>query len=281
MRMVDTRVEVRRPRAGRRGLPHGEPVPPVDGARSPPGPGAVARCVSATSCPWGRAVGRWHPGTTPGACRLHGIGRRLDRATRPSRPRVRRARPVPRDRHRRACRGRFGGWSPHRAPAHPPRRPRRDGQRRARGPLSRARRPGRLQVVHNCARPVVDSAPDPRPTLLRDALDLAPSSPSSSTTASWTARAVSDLFEAILEPDLQRAHLVLLGAGQDRERLGCRAALRWPRPPAGSRPALRTCCPGWRRRTWARCRSPATLNLSCRRRTSCSECPWPPASRSW
>ena len=82
---------------------------------------------------------------------------------------------------------------------------------------------GRLLVVHNCAPSW--TAPDPPPTLIRDALDLAPDQPVLLYHGILDrARGLDTLFDAILDPSLSRAHLVLLGAGQDRERLAQLAA---------------------------------------------------------
>ena len=289
MRMVDARVEVRRVRVARPARPAARAR-----ARSSSRRGSPARWrgrdgsprMSATSCPGAARSAAWHPGTTRGTCTTSRASSPPGSRDPPGSPSCTTSttcssRPAPAP----ACRGHCGGWS-----AGIERRLVRradlvvtvnDGladHYRARvaagAPAGRAQ----LRPVVDGARPATDADPGrPRRRL--------PTSPSSSTTASWTARAASrPCSRPSCDPDLQRAHLVLLGAGPGSgapRAAGGRAALRWPRPPAGSRPARRTCCPGWRRRTWARCRChPRPSTSTCRRRTSCSSA-WRPASRSW
>ena len=244
MRMVDTRVEVRRVRVrGRRGLPHGpSPFLQSTGLGRPL---ARARWLAAyvgNLLSWGRAVGRlasgydtWHvhdftalvvawiarPARVALVYDVHDLFLETGTGARLPRPLQWVVRRIERRLIRRAdlVVTVNDGLADH----------------------FRARvRPGRLQVVHNCAPSW--TAPDPRPTLLRDALDLAPDQPVLLYHGILDrARGLETLFEAILEPDLQRAHLVLLGAGQDRERLaqlaaeprfGGRVHLLDPVPPA-------------------------------------------------
>jgi glycosyltransferase involved in cell wall biosynthesis len=124
-------------------------------------------------------------------------------------------------------------------------------------------RPGRLQVVHNCA--ASWTAPDPRPTLIRDALGLGGDEPVLLYHGILDrARGLEMLFEAVLDPNLRRAHLVLLGAGHDRERLaqlameprfGGRVHLLDPVPPSDLLPWVASADVG------AMPMPPATLNL--------------------
>ena len=78
--------------------------------------------------------------------------------------------------------------------------------------------PPLVAVVHNCV--PLWGAPEPRPSLIRDALRIGPAEPVVLYHGALTAdRGLDTLIEAILEPGLEHAHLVLLGFGPDRERL--------------------------------------------------------------
>jgi glycosyltransferase involved in cell wall biosynthesis len=79
-------------------------------------------------------------------------------------------------------------------------------------------RPRSIAVVHNC---VPRTPPiEPRPTRIRDALGLSPSTRVVLYHGSIGAnRGLEQLYEAMLCPGLDEAHLVLLGFGPDRERL--------------------------------------------------------------
>ena len=73
-------------------------------------------------------------------------------------------------------------------------------------------------VVHNCV--PAWSTPEPRPTLIRDALGISPAEPVVLYHGLLDAnRGLETLCKAMLEPGLERAHLVLLGFGQHREQL--------------------------------------------------------------
>ena len=79
-------------------------------------------------------------------------------------------------------------------------------------------RPRSVAVVHNCvpAWPM----PDPRPNMIRDALGLAPAEPVVLYHGLLGGdRGLDTLIQAMLEPGLERAHLVLMGFGPDRDRL--------------------------------------------------------------
>jgi glycosyltransferase involved in cell wall biosynthesis len=122
---------------------------------------------------------------------------------------------------------------------------------------------GHLTVVHNCA--AAWTAPDPRPTLIRDTLAIAPDEPVLLYHGLLDrARGLETLYEAILDPRVARAHLVLLGAGQDRERLaemateprfGGRVHLLDPIPPSDLLPWVASADVG------AMPMPPTTLNL--------------------
>jgi glycosyltransferase involved in cell wall biosynthesis len=73
-------------------------------------------------------------------------------------------------------------------------------------------------TVHNCVPRW--SVPEPRPTLIRDAGGIHPAEPVLLYHGALAAdRGLETLYEAILQPGLGRAHLVLLGFGPDRARL--------------------------------------------------------------
>jgi glycosyltransferase involved in cell wall biosynthesis len=75
-----------------------------------------------------------------------------------------------------------------------------------------------IAVVHNCV--PVWQAPEPGPTLIRDALGIAPEVPVILYHGLLASdRGLDTLYEAMLGPGLDRARLVLLGFGQDRGRL--------------------------------------------------------------
>jgi glycosyltransferase involved in cell wall biosynthesis len=122
---------------------------------------------------------------------------------------------------------------------------------------------GRLVVVHNCAPRW--TVPEPRPDLLRTALGIAPDEPVLLYHGIIDrVRGLDMLLEAIAEPGLERVHLVLLGAGHDRERLalhaaeprfGGRAHLLEPVPPADLLPWVASADVG------VMPLPPATLNL--------------------
>ena len=78
--------------------------------------------------------------------------------------------------------------------------------------------PRSMIVVHNCV--PAWQPPDPRPTLIRDALDLDPAIPVILYHGLLDQdRGLETLYKAMLESGLENAHLVLLGPGQRRERL--------------------------------------------------------------
>ena len=84
--------------------------------------------------------------------------------------------------------------------------------------LERGLHPRSMVVVHNCV--PAWSAPNPRPTLIRDTLGIAPTEPVVLYHGLLDVnRGLETLCSAILEPGLGRAHLVLLGFGQHRQRL--------------------------------------------------------------
>ncbi len=84
--------------------------------------------------------------------------------------------------------------------------------------LRRHFRPRSMVVVHNCA--PAWAASDPPPTLIRDALGISPADPVILYHGLLDAdRGLETLCEAMSEPGLERAHLVLLGFGPYRERL--------------------------------------------------------------
>lgn len=79
-------------------------------------------------------------------------------------------------------------------------------------------RPRSMAVVHNCV--PVWRAPEPRPTLIRDALGIAPDEPVILYHGLLGGdRGLETLYEAMLGPGLEHARLVLMGFGQDRDRL--------------------------------------------------------------
>ena len=79
-------------------------------------------------------------------------------------------------------------------------------------------RPRSIAVVHNCV--PAWPARDPRPTLIRDALGIAPTEPVVLYHGLLGGdRGLDTLIQAMLEPGLGRAHLVLMGFGPDRDRL--------------------------------------------------------------
>jgi glycosyltransferase involved in cell wall biosynthesis len=82
--------------------------------------------------------------------------------------------------------------------------------------LSSRYRPKRIEVIHNC--PERWSLPSPRPALLREAATI----PVDSAVilyhgALFDDRGIEQLFAALLAPGMERAHLVLMGAGDQRE----------------------------------------------------------------
>jgi glycosyltransferase involved in cell wall biosynthesis len=80
------------------------------------------------------------------------------------------------------------------------------------------RRPRSIAVVHNCV--PAWPAPDPLPTLIRDAVGLVPAQPVVLYHGLLGGdRGLDTLLRAMLEPGLERAHLVLMGFGPDRDRL--------------------------------------------------------------
>ena len=84
--------------------------------------------------------------------------------------------------------------------------------------LQRELHPRSMIVVHNCV--PVWAAPEPRPALIRDALGIAPTDPVVLYHGLLDVnRGLEPLCEAMLEPGLERAHLVLLGFGQHRDQL--------------------------------------------------------------
>jgi glycosyltransferase involved in cell wall biosynthesis len=95
-------------------------------------------------------------------------------------------------------------------------------------------------VVHNCV--PLWSPPEPRPTLIRGAIGIARAEPVILHHGPLDVdRGLETLCEAMLAPALSRAHLVLLGFGQHRDRLlslaaetlfGGRIHLLDPVPPA-------------------------------------------------
>ena len=81
--------------------------------------------------------------------------------------------------------------------------------------LQRRYRPSRIEVVHNC--PDLWSPPARRPTLIRDAAGVPEGAPIVLYHGALSAhRGVEQLMDAILEPGLEDAHLVLLGFGETR-----------------------------------------------------------------
>ena len=90
--------------------------------------------------------------------------------------------------------------------------------------------PRSVVVVHNCA--PAWTPPEPPPTLIRTALDLAPVDPVVLYHGLLDAgRGLGVLVEAMREPGLEGAHLALLGFGPERDRLQELAS----RPPFGGR----------------------------------------------
>ncbi len=268
MRMVDPRVEVRAVGVrGRRGLPHA-PSPFLQSTGRLARPLARARWLGAyvrNLVSWGRAVGRaasgydtWHvhdftglvvawiarPARAALVYDVHdlfletGTGARLPRPLRWMVARIERRLVRRADLVVTVNEGLAEVY-------------------RARVPASR------LMVVHNCA--AAWTAPERRPTLIRDALDLPPDEPVLLYHGLLDrARGLETLFEAILDPRLRRAHLVLLGSGQDRERLaqlaaeprfGGRVHLLDPIPPSDLLPWVASADVG------AMPMPPATLNL--------------------
>ena len=75
-----------------------------------------------------------------------------------------------------------------------------------------------IVVVHNCV--PAWTGPEPPPSLIRDALAIPPDEPVILYHGLLDAdRGLETSYEAIVEPGLERAHLVLLGFGQGRDRL--------------------------------------------------------------
>ena len=108
-------------------------------------------------------------------------------------------------------------------------------------------RPRSIAVVHNCV--PAWPTPDPLPTFIRDAVGLAPAQPVVLYHGLLGGdRGLDTLLQAMLEPGLERAHLVLMGFGPDRDRL--RDLAGEPDSRTGSMSSMlslpRTSCPGWR-----------------------------------
>jgi glycosyltransferase involved in cell wall biosynthesis len=101
-------------------------------------------------------------------------------------------------------------------------------------------KPARIVAVHNC--PDRWSPPASRSTLLREAAGIPDEAPTLLYHGALsTNRGVEQLMDALLEPGLEKAHLVLMGFGEMRQRYGIAAAdPRWrsrvhvldPVPPA-------------------------------------------------
>lgn len=87
--------------------------------------------------------------------------------------------------------------------------------------------PTKIVVVHNC--PDRWSPPVIRPTLLREAAGIPDDSPVILYHGALSVdRGVEEVMEALLEPRLEKAHLVLLGFGEMRDRYASAAAEpRW------------------------------------------------------
>lgn len=89
--------------------------------------------------------------------------------------------------------------------------------------LRRRYRRDRVVAVHNC--PDRWSPPVPRPTHLRDAADIPDGAPIILYHGALSAdRGAEQLIEAVADPRLQGAHLVLMGSGELRDELDRRAA---------------------------------------------------------
>ena len=79
-------------------------------------------------------------------------------------------------------------------------------------------RPRSTTIVHNCVPRT--TPPDPPPNRIREALDLSPADPVVLYHGMLSGdRGLDVLYEAMLCPGLEAAHLVLLGFGPDRDRL--------------------------------------------------------------
>lgn len=83
--------------------------------------------------------------------------------------------------------------------------------------ILRQRFPGkRVEIVHNC--PDRWSPPDAQPTLIRDALGVGPEVPILLYHGGLSAnRGIEELMDAMRQPGLESAHLVLLGFGERRD----------------------------------------------------------------
>jgi glycosyltransferase involved in cell wall biosynthesis len=95
------------------------------------------------------------------------------------------------------------------------------------GVLSRRYRPRRILAVHNC--PGRWTPPTPRPQALREAARVTGGSPIVLYHGALSVnRGIEQLMEALLEPGLETAHVVLLGYGTMREHyLALAADTRW------------------------------------------------------
>jgi glycosyltransferase involved in cell wall biosynthesis len=88
--------------------------------------------------------------------------------------------------------------------------------------LAKRYRPRRVEVVHNC--PDWSPPPTDRPTLIRDAARVPVDAPVILYHGSLTTnRGIEQLMDALVEPGLERAHLVLMGFGAQKEEYGARA----------------------------------------------------------
>jgi glycosyltransferase involved in cell wall biosynthesis len=106
--------------------------------------------------------------------------------------------------------------------------------------LRKRYRPARIEVLHNCAE--LTAVPSPRPSLIRDTAGIPFDAPVVLYHGSMALnRGVEQLMAALLEPGLERAHLVLMGFGERRpilaeaarmDRYGQRVHLLEPVPPS-------------------------------------------------
>ena len=95
--------------------------------------------------------------------------------------------------------------------------------------LQRRYRPRRVDIVRNC--PDRWTPPDTRPTFIRDAAGIPGDAPVILYHGMLSAgRGIERLMEALLQPGLEDAHLVLLGMGEDHDRyLELAGESRWHR----------------------------------------------------